>query len=346
MIKKQPKKVILDVLYQSDNNYAVVTGVSIVSLLENNKDADKIVINLIDGGITSANMAKIKQLVEQYGRTLRIIDGEALKQKLIEYKCRPYKGSYVTYYKLLAYDQIKAESGRILMLDGDILVQRSLSGVDSIDLGDNVMAEVVDPYMPTYLTKGIGIREDQPYFGAGVMLINQSVWKKDKCEKEITDHWKHKKSDYLFADQDITNILFGKRIQELHLKYNFYSKNYMLHPYERFVFRQNEAMLKQVYKEGPVCVHCIDESWRSRPWFKGNTHTMSPEWDRYLALSPWAGWDKLDTRLNKFHQIDKIAYRVLPRAAYALLLKSISAIFARLDISKRMLDSKKMNVKD
>ena len=58
------------------------------------------------------------------------------------------------------------------------------------------------------------------------MLINQSVWKKRREKKLQTMEAQEK--DYLFADQDITNILFGKRIQELHLKYNFYSKNYML----------------------------------------------------------------------------------------------------------------------
>lgn len=344
-MKKNPlRPVKLDVLYQSDNNYAVVTGVSIASLLENNHDIDQLTIHLVDGGITPRNKKHIKELVQRYGRQLNIIDGSAIEEKLIKYKCRPYKGSYVTYYKLLAYGLIKSD--RILMLDGDILVLQSLRHLATMPLDDCIMSEVVDPYMPAYLTRRIGLPESQPYYSAGVMLINQQEWRKQLCEKQIVDHWRTKKSDYLFADQDITNILFGDKIKELHCKYNFYSKNFMIRPYERILMNIKKPMLEDVVKSGAVCVHCIDESWRSRPWFKGNTHTMRKEWDYYLGLTPWAGWEKLDTRINFYHKMDRIFYSMLPKLLYATTLRVVSSVFARLSISKKMLDSKKMNVKD
>lgn len=340
------KKKILDVLYQSDNNYAVVTGVSITSLLENNKDIDELTIHLIDGGITKKNIDNTRSLVESYGRTLNIIDGKKIEAQLVEASCRPYKGSYVTYYKLLAFGSIKTKTNRILMLDGDILVMQSLAGLCDSDLYGYIMSEIVDPYMPTYLTSKIGIPKGRPYFNAGVMLINQKEWRKQKCEEQIISHWKTQRSDYLFADQDVTNVLFGEKIKELHLKYNFYSKNFTLLPYERVLMNIKKEMLDDVRRQGPVCVHCIDESWRMRPWFNGNTHSTSKEWDFYLAKSPWRGWEKLTTKTNKFHAIDNIVYRILPRSLYALVLRAVSDIFARLSISKKMLDGKKMNVTD
>lgn len=336
----------LDVLYQSDNNYAVVTGVSIVSLLENNKDIGELTVHLIDGGITKKNLENIKKITTKYKRKLDIIDGKKIQDKLVEYECRPYKGSYVTYFKLLAFGHIKTKSNRVLMLDGDILVLQSLKELCTMNLSGYIMSEIQDPYMPSYLKRQVGIATDTPYYNAGVMYINQAEWKKEKCEQQIIDHWKDKKSDYLFADQDVTNILFGDKTKELHVKYNFYSKNFVLKPYERVLMNIRKDMLGDVRKNGPVCVHCIDESWRSRPWFKGNDHTMREEWDYYLAKTPWKGWDKLDTRLNAYHKVDKAMYTILPRPLYALSLKWVSEIFARLSISKSMLDSKKMNVKD
>lgn len=339
-------KKILDVLYQSDNNYAVVTGVSITSLLENNKDIDELTVHLIDGGITKKNIVNTKKLVESYGRTLNIIDGKEIEKQLIEADCRPYKGSYVTYYKLLAFKSIKTKTNRVLMLDGDILVMKSLIELCDFDLNGYIMSEIVDPYMPSYLTQKIGITKGQPYFNAGVMLINQDEWRSQKCEEKIIKHWKTQKSDYLFADQDVTNVLFGKKIKELHLKYNFYSKNFTLLPYERVLMNIKPSMLNDIRRQGPVCVHCIDESWRMRPWFTGNSHSMSKEWDEYLDKSPWKGWDKLTAKTNKFHAIDKMLYKIFPRYFYALTLKVVSDMFARLSISKKMLDSKKMNVTD
>lgn len=336
----------LDVLYQSDNNYAVVTGVSIISLLDNNKDIDDITINLIDGGITKSNLDSIRYIVKQYNRTLNIINGDVIEKKLKELGCRPYKGSYVTYYKLLAFNIIKAKSGKILMLDGDILVMQSMKELCDFSLDAYIMAEIIDPYMPSYLTKKIGIPKKQSYYNAGVMFINQKEWIGQSCEQQILDHWKNKNSEYLFADQDITNILFGTKIKELDLKYNFYSKNYLLHPYERFVMKVNKNMLKNINMNGPVCVHCIDESWRLRPWFNNNFHTMNKKWDTYLAKTPWIGWKKLNANLNTYHKIDKVLYRLLPRSIYALVLRVVSSVFAHLNISKQMLDSKKMNVID
>jgi len=340
------KKTALDILYQSDNNYAVVTGVSIISLLENNKDIDELTVHLIDGGITKKNLANIAAIVKKYKRTLNIVDGKKIQEKLIDYKCRPYKGSYVTYFKLLTFGNIKLHGDRVLMLDGDILVLQSLKELCDFPLDGYIMSEIVDPYMPSYLTEQVGIPKGQPYYNAGVMLINQKEWKKQKCEQQIIDHWKHKRSDYLFADQDITNILFGKHIKELHVKYNFFSKNFILKPYERTLMNIDKKMLDDVRKNGAVCVHCIDESWRSRPWFKGNTHTMGEKWDEYLRMSPWKDWEKLDAKLNTYHKVDETLYAILPLSLYAFTLKIVSSIFARLSISKRMLDSKKMNVTD
>lgn len=336
----------LDILYQSDNNYAVVTGVSIASLLENNKNIANLQIHLIDGGITKKNLENLRILVKEYGRSLNIIDGKKLEKKLIESKCRPYKGSYVTYYKLLAFKDIKTQTNRILMLDGDILVLQSLIELCDLDLTNYIMAEIVDPYMPRYLIRSVGVPDSRDYYNAGVMLINQDEWRAQNCEKRILDHWKKVKSDYLFADQDVTNILFGDKIKELHLKYNFYSKALMLRPYERLLMNFDKQMLNDVRSDGPVCVHCIDESWRMRPWFNGNTHTMTKEWDFYLEKTPWAGWDKLNAATNRFHKIDRVLYKISPLFIYTVILKIVSDIFARLSISKKMLDSKKMNVTD
>ena len=340
------KKKILDVLYQSDNNYAVVTGVSIASLLENNRDIDELNVHLIDGGITKKNISALKKLVKSHDRTLNIIDGKAIEQQLIEAKCRPYKGSYVTYYKLLAFKSIQTKTNRVLMLDGDILVMQSLGELCDMDLKGYVMSEIVDPYMPSYLTQKIGIPKGQPYYNAGVMYINQEEWREQKCEEKILVHWKNHRSDYLFADQDVTNVLFGKKIKELHLKFNFYSKNFTLIPHERVLMNIKPDMLEDIRRQGAVCIHCIDESWRMRPWFVGNTHSMAKEWDSYLGKTPWAGWEKLTAKTNKFHIIDRKLYAILPRYVYALVLKIVSDIFARLSISRRMLDSKKMNVTD
>ena len=68
----------MNVLYQSDNNYAAYMGVSICSLFENNKEADRITVYIIDDGIDDTNKEKLKKLAEHYFREMVFLKGEIL----------------------------------------------------------------------------------------------------------------------------------------------------------------------------------------------------------------------------------------------------------------------------
>ena len=88
----QPK--ILNVLYQSDNNYAMVTGVSIESLCMNNAHLDQINVYLLDDGISKENLARIKGITEKYGRKLIPVDPTSIRNMLIQLKVEPWRGTY------------------------------------------------------------------------------------------------------------------------------------------------------------------------------------------------------------------------------------------------------------
>lgn len=66
----------LNVLYQSDNNYAVFMGVSICSLLENNKKAEQITVYVIDDAISEINKQLLVDMVHSYSREVIFLSGE------------------------------------------------------------------------------------------------------------------------------------------------------------------------------------------------------------------------------------------------------------------------------
>ncbi|MDR3156529.1 MAG: hypothetical protein LBT69_01225 [Lactobacillales bacterium] len=51
----------LDVIYQSDDKYALITAISIISLLENNKEFTYVNIRILEYKITCQNKDKIKK---------------------------------------------------------------------------------------------------------------------------------------------------------------------------------------------------------------------------------------------------------------------------------------------
>ena len=75
-------KKILNVLYQSDNNYADLTGVSITSLLINNQHLDEINVYILNDMISESNLEKMYQICNQYSRNLIIVDTRKIVKRL------------------------------------------------------------------------------------------------------------------------------------------------------------------------------------------------------------------------------------------------------------------------
>ena len=63
----------MNVVYHSSDSFAVVTGVSITSLFENNKSADTINVWLIEHDITQENKNNLIKIANKYEMcTLRV----------------------------------------------------------------------------------------------------------------------------------------------------------------------------------------------------------------------------------------------------------------------------------
>ena len=70
----------VDILYSSSDSYAFLTGISILSLLENNKASDSIHIYIMDNHISEENKAKLTEVVNYYGRRLSFVAMPDMKE--------------------------------------------------------------------------------------------------------------------------------------------------------------------------------------------------------------------------------------------------------------------------
>ena len=72
----------LNVAYSSDNKYVKQLGISILSLLENNKKMKEINIYVIDNNIKQCNKNIIEDLVNKYDRRVIFLPFEKICDKL------------------------------------------------------------------------------------------------------------------------------------------------------------------------------------------------------------------------------------------------------------------------
>ena len=113
------KKRVLNVLYQSDDNYAVVSGITIASLLQNNQHLDQVNIFYCEYKMGDTNKKRLKKLCSEYkNASLSFMDGAKYHEELTNLNVKPWHGVYVTWLKLLAFGDLRLDSDRVVFING------------------------------------------------------------------------------------------------------------------------------------------------------------------------------------------------------------------------------------
>lgn len=315
----------LNILYQSNDYYAPITGVSMTSLMENNRDIDTLNFFVLDDKISEENKGKMQVVCDKYKRSLTFINTDKILETLKKLKVHPFKGTYTTYFKLIALNDLKLETDTILQLDGDTVIDGSLKDLCDIDLDGYICAATYDCTMNSYKNL-IDIPLTDRYYNCGVLLISQKKWKSYKCTEKIIDHLKNVRQGYYTVDQDIINVLFRDKIKYLDLKYNFNSgffiygveeslKMYDLKPEYYNTKKEVEAAMK-----APTLYHCMG-AMTGRPWEQDSIHPQNKIFDHYRAMSPWHDFEKVKVNRKKVFRIQRSLYLTLPRSLYIPLHK-------------------------
>lgn len=123
-------KDILNVLYQSDDNYAAVSAISIASLLENNKHLKQINIFYLGHKLKKGSINKFNEMVGSYkNATITFVDVSGYPDELKEIGVKAWKGLYITWYKMLAFAKLDIKTDRILYINPHTVISGALDGL-------------------------------------------------------------------------------------------------------------------------------------------------------------------------------------------------------------------------
>lgn len=278
----------INVLYQSDDNYALVGLTSIVSLVENNRHYENINIFYVSDEISIHNKKIMQDTIDGYDNVkLFFIDADVYIKKLRALNVSSWHNRIVTWCKLLVLQDIDIDEKKLLYINPHTIINGKLDFLFEKDLGNNVMACVSDlSVREKNILIGHAVSDD--YFNCGLMLINHDIWKKERlsqyCELKLQE-----KSDYLVVDQDFCNDVFFGRIQKLPFDTFVFDTVYIIKALPLFLkimgLKEENYYNFSEIKHGLQSPKIIYSTFRGtgNPWELGNKTPCEFLWDKFMS---------------------------------------------------------------
>lgn len=306
------------VAYACDDNYIVHTGISLLSLLDHNKEVEDLKIYLISVNISKENINKIQTIVDEFVRELIVIPFKELSPNL---KLSNLGRHIETVYAKLFFGNIIGED-KIIYLDSDIIINDSLQEMWSLDLGNNYFG-LVKTITKDYCV-ALGLSREQPFYNDGVAIVNAKLLREDNMANVFIDFINSYNGNPPVLSEGTINVVCKERIETIHPKFNFGSAFLMFNNKELSLFAdENEyypANIINEARENPVVIHYLS-GWFKRPWENGCSHPLRDKYNYYKGRSIWKDYPLTNKELPRNVKLLKTLMKIFPANFVKLLME-------------------------
>lgn len=268
----------MNVLFAPNNSYVMPTIVLLQSLFE--AEREPMDIYVIHSDLTTENVRKLESFIEGHGSRMH----------LCTINPETFGGAHVSahitkeaYYRLLAQKTLPESVERVLYLDGDLVVTKSLRELYDMSFTDEMGKEnfyvvcegpgVSQRRWNIY--DNLGIPHEYRYFNSGVLLINLKLLREQFDPGTFFDFIATRGKMLKYHDQDVLNALFYDRV--IYVDWHVYNQT-VLH------VRDKEEAAMRLQKA--VIIHYAGSD---KPW----KHTYKSYWfDLFWQFAKRAGYRK------------------------------------------------------
>lgn len=175
----------IHVLVAGDEGIAPGAFVTIGSLLTSCSDPGNVKIHFLDTGLKDGTRCGLEKLVGELGADIRFHAVDLSPFQVMN----AYRGNYSTYARLLVQRYVPAD--RVVYVDTDFLVLKDIGELFHADMGECVVWAPSTPMIPTLADDCPFLHADEireePYFNAGLMLLDLRKWREQGCENAILE---------------------------------------------------------------------------------------------------------------------------------------------------------------
>lgn len=306
----------INIAYACNEAYIVQTGISMLSLFENNKKIEEIVIYFIDMGTTEESKNDLKEIAREYNRKLIIIPFSDWENELpVDSTGRHIKSVYAKIF----FGRIK-EIDRILYIDSDTVIVDDLQELWDTKMGICAIAGV-QTVNTLAMRQKIELTKDDLVINDGIVLIDLALWRQYKYEKRCIEFIKKWNGNPPVLSEGTINAVCKDYIYKLDLKYNLtsMSKDYSAKEI-KLISNADYYTQDEIEKAAaePCIIHYVS-GFHERPWCKNSTHPFKDEYLKYKKMSKWKDKPLEDGKLSKRTKFTARLHRILPTFLFCRL---------------------------
>jgi lipopolysaccharide biosynthesis glycosyltransferase len=279
----------------ADDRYAMPLAVMLKSAMLHIGGAGRLLVYVMDGGISRKSKARILDSVSDPRMTLEWV----LPLKKMVFGLPVFGHVRVsTYYRILIPDLLPLSVEKAIYLDADCLVLADLGELWSIPMAGRPLLAVPErgmtvasPGLPHY--RELGIPPETKCLNGGLLVMDLSCWRNHSVSAKILAYLRENSSAVRFWDQDGLNAVLAQKWGELEGKWNY---------------RVDCAQAPVPGYDTPADLErqaaIIHFASAAKPWHYFSGHPAKALFFKHLDQTAWAGWrprPPLRALLNKHY---------------------------------------------
>lgn len=230
---------IIPVVVVTDEHYVILLAALLKSIEANHKTGEKIHVYVIEDHVKKSSQKKLHASVNPGMFGISWVKMEDTVPK--GYKLPTDRTSFplTIYMRLFMPAIVPPGTKKVLFLDVDTIMLEDISKLWNVDLGDNIIAAVQDPYVLTFDNewggifnyKEFGLAPDTKYFNTGLLVVNIPKWTELNVTQKVLDCIKHNIKNANYPDQYGLNVICANQWLQLDPRWNYFSSGDLQSPF-------------------------------------------------------------------------------------------------------------------
>ena len=284
----------MDIVACTDEGFVMPTGVMMYSVCVNNIETD-IVFHVVTNGVSSEDKRKLSDTVSRFkGKSVIFYDAKRIDSSWFPPISKDYsRMTLATYYRLFLTELLPSNLNKVLYLDGDIIVRKSLIPLWETDLENQAVAASPDDFInkkENYDRLNYPI--EKGYFNAGVLLINLDYWRKNNLLGVFMDFLQKYADRIKWWDQDVLNYSLRDCKKYFPIKYNLHTVFLLSgQKYDNIINQETKEEIQEAIND---CV--ILHFTGTNPWYTTCQHPYRSTFFKYQSQTIWKDTPLIEKR--------------------------------------------------